>query len=84
MCDYFYVEFRCRHHAWVVRKWCRNYERNEKPCTPNVVDPPEFWYALHHICIFTSSTASSLHIDVVLGATGYAPGVNLQGSWPRL
>ncbi|RMJ14464.1 hypothetical protein CDV36_005863 [Fusarium kuroshium] len=56
MCDYFYVEFRCRHHAWVVRKWCRNYERNQKPCTPNVVDPPEFWYAL-------STTSASLHLS---------------------
>ncbi|KAG7429952.1 hypothetical protein IWW34DRAFT_329558 [Fusarium oxysporum f. sp. albedinis] len=48
MCDYFFVEFRCQHHAWIVRKWCPKYERSQRPCTPNIVDPPEFWG--HKMC----------------------------------
>ncbi|KAH6956746.1 hypothetical protein DER45DRAFT_567989 [Fusarium avenaceum] len=42
------VEFRCQHHAWLVQKWCPNYERSQRPCTPNVVNPPQFWG--HKMC----------------------------------
>lgn len=48
MCDYFYVEFQCGHHAWLVRKWCHLYEKRQRPCSPSVVDPPEFWN--HRMC----------------------------------